>query len=58
MTKLNNTYVIRTDDEKFKAFLDKALADHCIKNDVNAAFFELNKQGAEKVMNVVWEESE
>lgn len=58
MTKLNNTYVIRTDDKKFKDFLDKALADHCNKNDLNAAFFELNERGAKKVMDVVWEESE
>lgn len=53
--ELKNTYVIRTDDDDFRKELDKFLASHCKENSVNAAVFDMNEKGAEKVMNVVCE---
>jgi len=53
--ELKNTYVIRTGDNKFRKALELFLADHCKKINVNAVFFEMNEEGAEKVMEVVYE---
>lgn len=53
--ELKNTYVIRTDDIEFRKALDKFLSSHCQYKDVNAAVFELNELGAEKIMEVVYE---
>lgn len=54
--ELKNTYVLRTDDDNFRKAFDKFLADHCKKNNVNAAVFELNGIGADKVMEIVFED--
>ncbi|MER2126313.1 hypothetical protein [Solibacillus sp.] len=52
--ELNNTYVIRTDDENFKEALGKFLSQHCTKeSNVNAAVYELNAKGAKEVMEIV-----
>lgn len=53
--ELKSTYVIRTDDNQFRKELDKFLASHCKENGVNAAVFDMNEEGAEKVMEVVYE---
>lgn len=53
--KLDNTFVIRTDDEKFEQALIEFLSNHCDSNNANAIYFNLNKEGAEKVMAIVQE---
>lgn len=50
---LNNTFVIRTDDEHFEEILIKFLSEHCDSNFVNAAYYHLNAKGAKKVMDIV-----
>lgn len=54
--ELKNTYVIRTDDNDFRKELDKFLASHCEKKGKNAAVFDMTEKGAEKVMEVVYED--
>lgn len=51
--KLENTFVIRTDDKAFENALIQFLSNHCDEKKVNAAYFGLNKIGAEKVMTIV-----
>lgn len=51
--KLENTFVIRTDDKTFEQALNEFLSNHCDNKKVNAAYFSLNKIGAEKVMAIV-----
>lgn len=51
--KLENTFVIRTDDENFQEAIGQFLSEHCDKNKVNAACFDLNETGAKKVMDIV-----
>ncbi|WP_342471616.1 hypothetical protein MHH70_12430 [Metasolibacillus sp. FSL H7-0170] len=53
--KLENTFVIRTDDENFKEEIALFLSNHCTKNKVNAAIYDLNEVGAQKVMQIVFE---
>lgn len=53
MTELKNTYVIRTDDEKFQSALSMFLLNHCNSENVNATYFKMSEEGAEKVMKVV-----
>lgn len=53
--ELKNTYVIRTDDDRLGKELDNFLVSHCKEKEVNAAIFDLNEDGAEKVMDVVYE---
>lgn len=54
--KLENTFVIRTDDKAFEQALIEFLSNHCDNKKVNAAYFNFNKVGAEKVMAIVQEE--
>ncbi|WP_197232200.1 hypothetical protein [Lysinibacillus sphaericus] len=54
--KLENTFVIRTDDKAFEQALIEFLSNHCDNKKVNVAYFSLNKVGAEKVMAIVQEE--
>ena len=51
--KLDNTFVVRTDDKKFELALIQFLSNHCDVKKVNAAYFGLNEVGAEKVMAIV-----
>lgn len=51
--ELKNTFVIRTDDKKFEKALISFLTEHCNDNEVNAAYFNLNEEGANKVMEIV-----
>ena len=51
--KLDNTFVIRTDDKEFEQALITFLSKHCDQKEVNAAYFGLNEVGAEKVMAIV-----
>ncbi|MGE8004248.1 hypothetical protein [Lysinibacillus sp. NPDC093216] len=54
--KLENTFVIRTDDKAFEQALIEFLSNHCDNKKVNAAYFNLNKVGTEKVMAIVQED--
>lgn len=51
--KLDNTFVIRTDDKEFEQALIQFLSNHCDERKVNAAYFGLNEAGAEKIMAIV-----
>ena len=52
---LENTFVIQTDDENFKEAIGQFLSEHCDTNKVNAACYDINKEGAKKVMEIVFE---
>lgn len=51
--KLENTFIIRTDDKEFENVLIQFLSNHCDEKKVNATYFGLNEVGAEKVMAIV-----
>lgn len=51
--KLDNTFLIRTDDKNFEEALIQFLTQRCDEATANAAYFHLNEKGAEEVMKIV-----
>lgn len=52
---MHKVFVLKTDSDSgsFRKKLDKFLATYCKETDTNAAVFELNNSGKEKVEEVI-----
>ncbi|MEK3955644.1 MULTISPECIES: hypothetical protein [unclassified Psychrobacillus] len=48
-----NTFVLQSTDENFKESLIEFLSNHCTKNEVHTAYFEMDHEGSQKVMAIV-----
>lgn len=53
MKRLENVFVIQTDDKKFQEAISEFLSKHCEENDVNVVIYEMNQSGADEVMKIV-----